>query len=169
LLRLSGTNKFVPFPYQQFSQNLPVVDPKSPQADWELESARAGAAGIEVEHSVSLFHFGLVAVAVNDGAESGSFRLQVELREIVEEVDEDATDFYDFGSGQFAAPGFGIHVAANRGDGSDATERVEDLASADVAGVKNVVTATQGFDGFVAKQAVRIGNDAENHAVSFRF
>ena len=157
------------FQFHEFSLNPPVVDPKSPQADRELEAARAGAAWIEVKNPVFLFHFGLVAVAVDNRAESSGFGLQVELREIVEEVDGDAADFYEFGRGQFTGPGFDIHVAADGGDGSNAAERVEDFASANVARVEDVVGAAKSFDGFGAEQAVGIGNNAENHAGSFRF
>src|SRR6266852_2110355 len=98
-----------------------------------------GTAGIEIQYAVLLRCPRLMAVAVYDHAESRGFRLQVELAEIMQDVDGHAAGFDDFGSRESARPGVGVDVTSDRGYGRDLSERLDDLGSADVAGVKDAV------------------------------
>jgi hypothetical protein len=125
-----------------------------------VETARAGATWIEIEHAVFLVYLRMMAVAEYDNAESGRFRLQVELAEIVKDIDGHAAGFNDFSFSQRARPGAGVDVTADRGYGSNLHERFEDFGSADVASVKDAVGPAQGFDGFGAQQAVGVGDYA---------
>src|SRR5208282_5351374 len=100
-------------------------DRQSPDADWQCEATRPGASWIEIQYAVFLFYSRLMAVAVDDYAEPRSFRLQVESAEIMQEVDENAARFDDFGFRQNARPRGGVDVAANRGYGRNFDERFE--------------------------------------------
>jgi len=104
-----------------------------------------------------------MAVAVYDHAESGGFWLQVELAEIMQDIDGQATGFDDFGCRQSARPRGGIDVAVDRGYGRDLRQRFEDSRSADVAGVEDLVGSAQGFDGRGPQQAVGVGDYAEGY------
>jgi len=74
-----------------------------------------------------------------------------------------AFDEEDFGFGQFGAGSFTVHVAADGDDGRDLGKFVEDGDFADIAEVKNAVDAAQRGRNFGAKEAVRVGDDAEEH------
>ena len=63
------------------------------EGDGKLEAARTRAARVEIEDAGAGFLSGNVAVAGDDDAESGGFGLEVELREIVENVDGNAAEF----------------------------------------------------------------------------
>jgi hypothetical protein len=58
---------------------------------------RAGATGIEIEHPVARLLLGDVAVAGDQDFEACRFGLQVELRQIVQDVDGNAADLQDLG------------------------------------------------------------------------
>jgi hypothetical protein len=94
-------------------------DDQASGGDRQLESSRAGAAGIEVEDAVLCLLLGHVAVTVDDHAETRGFRLEIELGEIVENVDRDAGKLDYFGLGQFLRPRGGVDIAADCGDGGD--------------------------------------------------
>jgi len=128
-----------------------------------VETARAGAAWIEIEDAVFLFYLWLMAVAVYDHAESGGFRLQVEAAEIMQDIDGYVSGLNDFGFGQGVRPGLRVDVAADCGYGRDLCERFEDFGSANVAGMEDAVGSAQGFDGLGPQQAVGVGDYAEGH------
>ena len=59
-----------------------------------------------------------------------------------------------------------VDIAAHSDDGSNGGKLVEDLRHANISSMNDVVGAAQHFDGFRAKQTVRIGDDADqNRAV----
>ena len=87
--------------------------------------------------------------------------LQVELRQIVQDVNGKAADLDNFSFRQFARPGVVVDVAADHGDGGDGCEGVENFGRADVSGVNDVLRALQSREGFGAKQAVSVGDDAD--------
>src|SRR5271166_1786166 len=103
-----------------------------------------------------------MAVAVHHYPESGGFRLQVELSEIMQHVDRHSASFDDLGHGQKARPALSVDVAADRGHRSDLLEHFENFESSNVAGVEDAVGAAQGCDGLGPQQAVCVGDYAED-------
>ena len=93
--------------------------------------------------------------------ESCCFGLQVELRQIVQNVDGKAGDLDNFSLGQSARPGVVIDVAANGGYGGDGCEGGENLGCANVSCMNDVLRALQSCERFGAKQSVSIGDDAD--------
>ena len=121
-----------------------------------METAWAGAAWIEIQHAVLLFDLGLMAVTVDDHAESGGFRLQVELREIMKHVNRNASGFDNFGHGQPLRPGLGVDIAADRGNGRDFRQRLQNFRSTNVAGVENALRSAQSLNRFGPQQSVSV-------------
>jgi hypothetical protein len=105
-----------------------------------------------------------MAVAVDHHAESGGFRLQVELAEVMHHIDRHAAGFDDFGFRQTARPRGGVDVTADCGYGGNPRERFEDFGRADIAGVEDTVGPAQSFDGFGPQQAVGVGDYAERYS-----
>ena len=99
-------------------------------------------------------------VAGDEHVNSAGYGIQLEFIDIVEDVDRDAARFKDLGFRQLARPRRFVDVPAYCRDGSNRRESWEDFGRADIAGVDDVLRSAQGFDGFGAKQAVGIGDDA---------
>lgn len=107
-----------------------------------------------------------MTVAVDHHVESSGFGLQIKLREIVEHIDGNSGDLENFGCGEIARPHVLVDVAADRGDGGDGGKFVENFGIADIAGMNDVFRALQGSERFGAKQAVRVGDDADDDGSS---
>jgi len=75
---------------EDFGLRLGAVDAEEGVGDGEVEAAGAGAAGVEVEDSVTVLDGGLVGVAVEDDADAGGLGVEVKVVEGVEQVDEAA-------------------------------------------------------------------------------
>lgn len=111
-----------------------------------------------------------MAVPVDHDLESGSFRFQVELRKIVQDIDGNPADLDDFGLRQLARPCSLIDIAANRCDRRKGCERVENFGIAYVAGMNNALTSAQCLERFRPKQAMSFGDDAnEDGGLSSQF
>jgi hypothetical protein len=77
---------------------------------------------------------------------------------------ETPLDFQDIRRGNFLRPGFTIHIAADRGDGRDFGQLIENLGITDVPGVDDAVGTFQRGQGFGAKQSVSVRDNADFHA-----
>ena len=111
----------------QFCSHLPRFDRQPSHAHRQFEAARARAAGIEVEDAVFLFHFRLMAVAVDRprgiprlpasdrvGRDRAACRwTRRRLRRLRFRAER--------------APSAGVDVAADRGHGRDLRERLENF------------------------------------------
>jgi len=122
----------------------------------EFEAARACAAWVEIDDSVAGFDLRLVGVTADDHGNAGGFGVYVEVVDRVDEVEEVAREFYDFGFGQSGTGAEEIYVAPDCGDGSDGAQGGKDFGIADVAGVKDVIDTSEGSYGFWPEEAVGI-------------
>ena len=67
---------------------LAVLDAEAGVGDGEVEAARAGTAGVEVEDALAVLDGGFVGVAVNDYGDARGLWVEVEVVEGVKDVDE---------------------------------------------------------------------------------
>src|ERR1700735_3190032 len=114
LAAASGETRSIRNPHN-LCEDVATLHDEPSQGDWELESPRPCAAGIEIEHAVSRLLLWLVTVAGGHDVESGGFGLEIEAREIVQDIDGNAGELDDFGFGEFARPPVLIDVSADRG------------------------------------------------------
>lgn len=133
------------------------------ERDGQGKPAWAGAARVEVQNAVVSFDLWLVGVAVEDDGHAGGLRLDIEIVQSVDHVDQAAGELYGLGGREGGAGAGTVDVAANGGEGGDLAEGVEDGWVAYVAGVEDVVDAAEGHDGFGAEEAVGVGEDAYAH------
>jgi hypothetical protein len=145
-----------------FSADLPALDDQFPHAHRQFESPRPRAAGIEIEHSILRLLPGSVAVAINHGIEARGFRLEVELRQIVQDVNRNAAQFEHFRRGQLASQSAGIDIAANRRDRRNGSKFFKDFRIAHVAGVNDAVRIFEDRNSFGPQQSMRVRDDADN-------
>lgn len=110
-----------------------------------------------------------MTVARDYDLESRRCRLQVELTKIVENINRDAAKFDYFCLRQLSRPGSRVDIASNRRQGRNASEFVENLRRADIARVDDVLRLVQRGNRFGAKQAVSVGDDADDDGdISFQ-
>lgn len=147
--------------FNNFTAHAAIFDKQFAQAYRQLEASRTGAAGVEIEHSSTDFLLRNMAVAADHDGKSGGLRLDIELREIVQHMDENAGYFEHFGPGQLLCPCSFVNVPAYRGDWGNCRKNFNYFGRADVSSVDDVIRAAQSFDCFGAQQAVGIGDDAD--------
>ena len=152
-----------------FSLDLAAFYDQPAHADWQLEPPRSRAARIEIQHAVPRLLLRNVTVARDDHAECCSLRLQIKLRQIVEHVDTEAADLDHLGLMQPARPRAFVDVPANRCDGRNLRQFVENLRSTDIAGVNDVLRNAQRLERLRTKQPVGIGDDADENDISKLF
>lgn len=103
-----------------FGGGLAVLDAEEGVGDGEVEAAGTGAAGVQVEDSVVVLDGGLVGMAAEDDADACCLRIQIQIFERVNHVDEAAGEFDGLSRWEGGAGAVGVDVAADGGDGSDA-------------------------------------------------
>ncbi len=106
----------------------------------------------------------LVGVAAEDNADSCRVGVEIEVLKGVEHVEQTACEFDGLGGGQGGAGAGAVDVAANRRDGSDPAEFGEDFRVANIACVEDVGDSCKGWEKLWTKQAVGVGDDADEHA-----
>ncbi len=102
-----------------------------------------------------------MTVAVDDDIDPGGFGFQIECSQIMHDVDRDPRGLDQFGFRQVARPCFLIDIAANDGEGSQTRKLGENLGRAHVTRMNDVLGSTQRFDRLRTKQAVSIGDHAD--------
>lgn len=105
----------------------------------QIEAARTARARIKVQDSFAVFDGRAVGVAVKNGREPCSRRIEVERADVVEKIDVVSLEEKDVRFGQAATGACAIHVAAHGMHGGNFGERFEDRGIAHVAEVENVV------------------------------
>src|SRR6185369_5644532 len=96
-------------------RDLAAADHELSHRYGKREPARAGAAGVDEQHAVPLDHGGLVRVARYHDTNACSFRVDAELRDIVNRVKRDVAQGNALGRAYLLRPGPEIVVAADRG------------------------------------------------------
>ena len=145
-----------------FRRSFAVLHCIRPDGHRQPKSSRPGAARIEIQHAILRFLLGHMGMPVNHNRKSRRLRFQIKLVQIVQHVDRDAADFEHIRGRNLARPGLAIHVAANRGDRRNLCQLFQNGRIADVAGMNDVVGAAQSGKSLRTKQAVGIGNDADD-------
>ena len=144
------------------SANASTLHGQSSDTDWQLESLWSGAAGIEIEDTATRLLLRNMTVPGYHYLEASRFGLQIEPRQVVQNIDKNAREFDQFSFGQSACPRPLVDVPADGCDWRNCREFVEDFGSADVSSVNDVLGSTELIDRFGTKQAMRIRNDADD-------
>src|SRR5215831_10991415 len=140
-----------------------AVDVETAHADGKTEAPGPGAARVEEQHAVAYVLGGLMRVTGHDDSDAGGRWIEIQLMDVVDDVDRYALGLEQRRRRNPRGPRPPVVVAADGGDGRDLLERGEHLRRADVAGVNDLFGAPQRRDRFGAEQAVRVGDDADDH------
>lgn len=102
-------------------------------------------------------------MSADDGCHLSGGRIEIEVVNIVDEVDEPARYFYGFGWGQQSGGAAAIDVAADGRHRGDLAKGFKDVVLADVAGVEDVVGASEGCECLRSEETMGIRDDANAH------
>jgi len=102
-----------------------------------------------------------MGVARDYDFESGRIGLQIEVGQIMQDVNRDAPEFDEVSFRQLARPRSFVDVAADGGQRSKRNKLVENFRISDIAGMNDVLGATERLKSFWSKQSVCIGDDAD--------
>lgn len=86
----------------------------------------------------------VVGVAADDGGDAGCDRVQVEVMDGVDEVEEAAGKLDGVGRGKATAEAVVIRVATNRGEGSDLAQGLKDVVVTYIASMRDVFDTLKG-------------------------
>jgi len=152
------------------SANASTLYGQPSDTDRKLESPWSRAAGIEIEDTATRLLLRNMTVPGYHNFEASRFGLQIELRQVVQNIDKNAREFDQFSLGQSARPRRIVDVPADGCDRCNCREFVEDFGRAYVSSVNDVLGSTERVDRLRTKQAMRIRNDADDDGVlSSRF
>ncbi len=112
---------------------------ESANAQLKSEPSRPSASGIEVQHAFPRFLLGNVAVTGDHHSKSGRFGLQVQLRQIVQNINGNVAHFENLCLWKFAGPGSLVDIAAHGGQRRDRGQLFQNLGCAHIPGVNDVL------------------------------
>src|SRR5207248_7651566 len=107
--------------------------------DRQCKPARPRAARIEKQDFIACLNRWPMRVTTDDGPKAPRSRMQVELFQIMQHVDQNAIDLYDFSFRNRGSPYSFVVVSANRHHGSDGPQLFYHLTCTNVTGMKNQV------------------------------
>ena len=151
---------------ENLGANISAFNGDFSDANRQLEPARPRASGIEVENALPGFLFWNVTVARDYNAESCGFGFEVESSEIVKHVDGNPAKLDDCRMRQSAGPLAFVDIPPHRCNRSEGCQLVEDLGIACVSSMNDVVGSAQSVERFRTKQAVGVGDDADEDGSS---
>src|SRR4029453_13082178 len=111
--------------------------------DRQLEAARTGASRVDVENVITLGHGRYMRMTGYHDTDPCGARIDVELSDIVDHVDQDLADPQQLRSGQTFGPVAVIVVAAHDGKRSECRKLFENIGVADVAAVDDPVATIE--------------------------
>jgi hypothetical protein len=131
------------------------------ERDRQLEAPRTGASGIKAEHAVNGIDLRDVGVSRYDHINTDRYRIDAKRVKIMQDEDRPLGEPDAFGLGIITGPIARVHVASDRGHRRDAAERRDDLGSADIATMNDMIDALKKALGLGPQQAMRVGYDAD--------
>ena len=149
-------------------RNFAVLHSQPPHRHRQPESSRPRAPRIEIKHAILHLRPGRMRMPAHHHLKSRSFRFEIQLVQIVKNVDRDAACFEHIRDGNLAGPGVAINIATNRGNRRNLSQLLQNGWVTDVTRMNDVVRTAKSSQGFRAKQAVSIGNDADDRLCTRR-
>lgn len=141
---------------------------ESREANRERESAWSGAARVDIKDAVLPMEAGLVSVAADDDLKAGSFRIEIEFFQIVQDVSRDSRRFNELRSWKRVTPRLGIDVAAHRVHWGDRIQLIQDAALSNIARVNDTLATSQRRKSFRPEKPMSVRDQAKNKAVHSR-
>ncbi len=105
-------------------------------------------------------------MAEHHGGEARGRRVEIEVGDVVQDVEQEFADFDDLGRRQGYGPRSNIDIAADRKRRCNLGQRRQHLRISDVAGMDDEIAPAQRRERLRPDQAVGIGDHAENEIAS---
>ncbi len=131
----------------------------------QMKAAWPSTAWVEQEYPIAGLDRGFVGVAADHHGDLSGPWIDLEIFEGMNQIEEVSVEFNGVGRGQRCAGTTSVDVAANSSKGSEGAKVLQYSGVAYVAGVQDVVRSSQGSYCLGTKQAVSIGEDADQHGM----
>src|SRR6202012_4407670 len=133
--------------------------------DGQPEAPPARASWIQVEHAVGRVDLRHMGMTGHDDVDAARNRIDLQSLQIVQNVDRFSRKSHDLVLRVCNSPVVDIHVSSDRGNRGDATQRVDNFGTSDVAAMDDVIDASQATLRLRPEQPVRVGDepDPEGH------
>ena len=128
--------------------------------DRQLESSWARTSRIHENNAVAVFNDRFVRVAGHHDSDSGDIWVNIELRKIVNNIDENPAELDQFRFRQRVGPCAPVVVAAYHRDRCNTRELLNDHRVADITRVDDKITAAQKVNRLRSEKVMRIRNKA---------
>jgi hypothetical protein len=138
-----GNRRFWPG-FGQFHDSRPdlsALDNEFTHRNGQLESPGPATTGVDVQNAISFFDQGLVRMARNNDLHACGMRLDVELRKIVDDVDECAPDSNHLRFRQMGCPPLPVIVTSDGNQRRHGGKLIENLGRSDVSAMNDVIAA----------------------------
>jgi hypothetical protein len=126
----------------------------------KLEATRAGAARIDEQHAIALFHERPVRMTGNDHLDAGAAWLDVELIEVMDHVKEHRFELDQLRFTKPICPSASVVVAFDGHYRREGAQPPKDVRVCDVASVNDLIAPTQESQCLRSQQAVSVRNEA---------
>ena len=125
----------------------------------KLESTRARASGIDVEHTATILYRWPVRMARHNHVKSGCHGIEIQFGQIVQDVDKDFTNLKDFCFRDCLRPRAFVIVATYRSEWCKIAQLLENVPAADIPGVDNEIAPTEECRCLRPQQSVSIRDE----------
>jgi hypothetical protein len=151
------------FQADELGKNRTLIDAQASDGYRQMEATRSRAARIKVEQALDRLLLGYVRVAADNRAVAHSGWIKPKFLQVVDDVDLHVADLQHGILRQFPRPRLNVNVPAHGSNGSDLLQGGDDRGITDISGVDDVVGAAQSIKSLCAKQAMRVGDDADDY------
>jgi hypothetical protein len=121
--------------------DLGALDDEFTHRNGQLKSPGPATSGVYVQNAIPFFDQRFVRVARNNHLHTCGMRLDVELRKIVDDVDERASDSNYLSFRQMGCPSLRVIIASDGDERRQGSKLVENLGRPDVSTMNNVIAA----------------------------
>ena len=109
----------------------------------QTKPARSGASGIDIEHAPKFFSAKLVGMAAYDNLEVRCCWIEVKIIDVMQDIDLGGFRLNDRGRRQSFGPFARIDVPANRLDGGQLLQRLDDFGLSHITRMDDQLAASE--------------------------
>ena len=142
------------------------VNVNAPYGHGQREPPRPRATWVQIHDSVLLLKEGLVGMAGDHGFDIGFGQIEIQLLEIVENIQRNASDRYNLGTWQSLRPWAFVIISSDCYDRRNPLEFFQHLGLSNISSMDNQRGPFESRKGFWPEKPVGVGDDPYDLTVS---
>jgi len=136
--------------------DLGTLNNEFTHGNWQLKSPGSATARVDIQNTIPFFDQRFVRMPRNNDLHTRGMRLDVELRKIVDDIDERAADSNHLGLRQMRCPRLGVIITFDGNERRHGGKLIENLRGPDVAAVNDVIAAHRECPRFGSHESVSV-------------